>query len=522
MKKSAKKVISILLCLAIAAGLAVPSFAAPPKTAFIVVSGMNTFPLYKEDEQVYPMGTKTVVEMAAKLLPPLLTFVSDRDVQKLGDGILPVLRSSFAVLGFDRNGNSVYDITTRTFDGNLVADADIFLSEDKDELAVVRAGIEKFGAENTFFFNYDWRADPLDHADSLNAFIKNVKAETKCGRVALAAFSMGGTVTCSYLEKYGSSDLDVVMLCSTAFQGTTCMGSLFTGDLSFDMFALVRRLSQLTRDNTAENIVDYLNELLEIANVNTSLENIANGFVNKLKDKIYSEFIIPVFGFMPGLWALVNDDCYEQAKAYMLDETENSRLIERIDYYHYNVQEKAQEILANAQRDTNVYIIAQYNMQGLPVSETSANSNNDYLIDAALASGGAVCADLDKTLGDGYKQAVDCGHNHLSADGQIDASTCMFPEHTWFVRDMGHVDYPHGASTDFLLLLAESENYLTVFDRAEYPQFLKYSYGDNTLVPVTQEINNATAADSLFAALTKLTYFAVEIIGRLLGAVMPL
>ena len=32
-------------------------------------------------------------------------------------------------------------------------------------------------------------------------FIKNVKAETKCDRVALSAFSMGGTVTLSYLYK---------------------------------------------------------------------------------------------------------------------------------------------------------------------------------------------------------------------------------------------------------------------------------------------------------------------------------
>ena len=106
--------------------------------------------------------------------------------------------------------------------------------------------MDAFGSDNTYFFNYDWRLDPLKHADDLNLFIKNVKTQTKCDRVALAAFSMGGTVTCSYLYKYGSSDVDSVSLCSTAFQGTSCMGSMFSGDLEIGTYGLIRRMAQLT------------------------------------------------------------------------------------------------------------------------------------------------------------------------------------------------------------------------------------------------------------------------------------
>ena len=423
------------------------------------------------------------------------------------------MRSTFSKLECDKNGNSVLNISTTTFTGSMADNNMTFEDETKDELCVVRAGIHKYGAENTFFFNYDWRLDPLEHAEALNTFIKSVKSETGCDRVALAAFSMGGTVTCSYLYKYGSSDVDTIILCSTAFQGTSSLGSLFSADIGLSMTGLVKRLAQLTRDNTFEDIINYLNKLLTLSGINNAVSDFANGLQYDLKDRMYSEFITPVFGYMPGLWALVDNASYEKSKEFLLDKDENAELIKRIDEYHYNVQDKAKEILSAAQKDTNIYITAQYNMQGLPVSKTSTQSNNDYLIDAQYASGGATCSMLDDTLGSGYTQKVNCGHNHLSADGQIDASTCMFPEQTWFIRDMGHVDYPYGDSTDFILWLADSEELLNVFSSSEYPQFMKYSYKSNTLVPVKSD--NATIADKIFDVLTKITQFTFSIISAI-------
>ena len=220
--------------------------------------------------------------------------------------------------------------------------------------------------------------------------------------------------------------------------------------------------------------------------------------------------IIPVFGYMPGLWALVEGDSYEAAKNLMLSEADPS-LVKAVDEYHYNVQEKAEEILRKAQKDTNIYIIAQYNMQGLPISETASDSNNDFLIDAEFASGGAVCSKLGEMLPDTYTQAKDCGHDHISPDRQIDASTCMFPEQTWFIRDMAHVDYPVGESTDFLITLSSSESQLTV-QNSGYSQFMKYNSGDNTLRPVSSDILQPTVMHNIFAFLAKLVKLSAEIL----------
>lgn len=66
---------------------------------------------------------------------------------------------------------------------------------------------------------------------------------------------------------------------------------------------------------------------------------------------------------------------------------------------------------------------------------------------------------------------------------------------TQFISDTEHVDYPLGESSAFVIALAQSKEYMTVNDNAKYPQFLKCSYDDNTLVPVDENINNKSTTD---------------------------
>ncbi len=511
-----KKILSIILAVVMLFSLCIPAFATEPKTAFIVVSGMNTFGLSHENgDSAFPPPTDSIVKLVLKVLPPLLSFFITSDYDALGDGILPPLYEAFSPLAFDKDGNSVNAINAKTFDETLVGSEEYFIDGESNEFATVRAGIEKFGIENTFFFNYDWRDDPLKHADRLNEMVKHVKETTDCDRIALAAFSMGGTVTMSYLYKYGSADLDTLIMCSTAFQGTSCVGSLLSADFSLSLYELLLRLALLTRDNTWENVIMYLNDALEASGINASLEDFANGITDNLLDRIYDEILIPVFGYMPGLWALVPDNNYEAAKAWMLDTAENSKLIEKIDEYHYNVQQDAENLLKKAQKDTNVYILAQYNWPTLPISESVASQNSDNLIDVEYASGGAISAPLGGTLGEDYEQKIPSETNYLSADGMIDASTCILPEYTWFFRDMGHVDYPYGESTDFIMLLAESEEYLNIHSREEYPQFMVYDYDNAELLPLTTSLLEPTTADEVFDVLTKITVFFINFISKI-------
>lgn len=522
MKRVSKSIISILLALVIIFAVCVPCFATEPKTAFIVVSGMNTFPLIRSNgEQAFPPSSDTITDMVLKVVPHVLAFLATNDYEALGDGIFPPLYDAFGPLAFDEDGNSIEDIDGTLFDCSLVGKEAPFVAGESNEFATVRAGIDTFGLENTYFFNYDWRKDPLVHADRLNDFIEMVKAQGDYDRIALAAFSMGGTVTCSYLYKYGSDDLDTIILCSTAFQGTSCVGSLFSADFDLTLSALWHRLALLTRDNTWENVIDYLNEVLEDAGVNNFLETFANGITDNLKERIYNELLIPIFGRMPGLWALVPDMNYDDAKATMLNGSESEVLVNRIDEYHYNVQNKAKTLLESAMNNgTNIYLLAQYNWPSLPISDYVSVRNTDNLIDVEYASGGATSALLGETLGEDYVQEVPSEHNYISPDNMIDASTCMFPDRTWFFRDMGHVDYPYGESTDFIMYLAKSEKQVTVFDNEKYPQFMTYDYDNAKLLPLTAESVEPTTTDTIFDIFEKLTHYFFKIFNSVFANVI--
>ena len=74
MKKCAKRITAALLCFIIALILCLPAFADEEKTAYIIVSGMNTFPLYDENEnQVWPLSTGTIVKLVADIRPDVMT-----------------------------------------------------------------------------------------------------------------------------------------------------------------------------------------------------------------------------------------------------------------------------------------------------------------------------------------------------------------------------------------------------------------------------------------------------------------
>ena len=107
---------------------------------------------------------------------------------------------------------------------------------------------------------------------------------------------------------------------------------------------------------------------------------------------------------------------------------------------------------------------------------------------------GATCAPITKTLDENYRQAKrSCGHNHLSPDGIIDASTCSFPEYTWFFRDNGHNDF----SDEYLEFVNWALNYRgqpTVRSAKSYPQFMTVT-ADGALEPASREIPVETRSD---------------------------
>lgn len=60
---------------------------------------------------------------------------------------------------------------------------------------------------------------------------------------------------------------------------------------------------------------------------------------------------------------------------------------------------------------------------------------------------------------------------YVSPDKKIDASACLLPDHTWFIRDVAHRSMPEGINSLFEAIL-DHEGYMTVFDDSAFSQYL--------------------------------------------------
>lgn len=497
-----KKLISVILCVIMILSSAVCAFAYSGDVPFILVAGMNVMPLYDGNSQVWPLTQDRIVSLATDISSPLSRLVKSKDYKAFGEEALPLIYSALSALECDFDGESVYNITAPIYNENMSSYPELYGTEDKDEPGIVRAACDKYGAENVYFYNYDWRLDPLVHADGLRELVETAMNEHNADRVNIACCSMGGTVVMSYLYKYGAENVKNVIMLSTAFQGVEAVGAMLSGELYIDKDALFNRICDLGKTDITSLFYNILTIAADTAGLGTAVENICADVLNELKDEIYSSVLKKVFGYMPGIIDLTAGADYENAKSFMLDDNINARLISRCDEYIYNVQMNAKSILEKAaENGANVYIVCQYGLQGLPVYSHTA-SNTDLLIDVKYASGGAVSADLGEILPEDYVQAADISHDHISADRMIDASTCMFPEYTWFIKNQAHVDYNVGDSTDFILYLADSDEQITVYN-GMYPQFMYYNSSANSLSELNEK-NSKSFVNAIIMILKKI------------------
>ncbi len=329
---------------------------------------------------------------------------------------------------------------------------------------------------NNYVFEYDWRLSPLENADLLNEYVQEVKAVTGHDKVTLLSHSEGNSVTASYFYKYGTADIDRSIHLSAAYRGISIIGEAFTKkvDLADKGDGLDSFLTTVLGDETIftflKSVVTSLNNL---GLLNSVLNGISKVF-DKTLDQVYDEILIDTFATMPAMWSFVPDEYYEEAKRTMLGGDEKyAVLTEKIDAYHDNVQTQIVPLLQGAMDEgVSVSIVCGYGIAVIPVT-TVTDSQGDMLIDTKYASLGATAAPFGGALESGER---------LSPDNQIDASTCAFPEQTWFMKYQSHNNFcdPYKA---FILWLAQYDGQPTVTSDDAYPQFMM-CVGHRYLKPV--------------------------------------
>lgn len=348
-----------------------------------------------------------------------------------------------------------------------------------------------------FIFEYDWRLDPMALAVKLHDYIEQVKAATGYDKVNLIGRCLGNNLLLAYLEQFGYDSVERVLFYSAGFDGFEFFGSLFSGSLFIDANEAQSYLDTVGRETLLQDdpqTLQMLITLVKILNATDLLDVAALAlnayFVPEFQDFILPEVLRKSFGACPSMWSFVGDDVYEKAKQYVFggQETEWSGLIERIDRYHYEVMCNTRQIIETAiSRGVKVYVFAKYGLGMLPLTE-DYGENGDGLITVKNSSLGATVAPMYLTLSDSYlrQQQERDGGRYLDPAHQVDASTCMLPDHTWFLRGIYHSTNPESVE-QLIAQLLRSDEYVTVFDDENYPQFLLWEKETDTLRPITEK-----------------------------------
>ena len=508
MKKLLKKGFCVLLAIAMIACGIVPAFATD-KTPVVLIPGVINTPIYDEaGNQILMPDFKNQldIEQTVNALKDVLHLQETGAYDQAIDELISIAKGLFDAARCDENGNPVTPSHHVAPKGSLAVDEEI--SYLPGEGAIARNIAKTIGKSNVYVFTYDWRLDIPGIVDNwLAPYIERVKKETGSDQVKIVAASMGSAVTNTYLSKYEyRNDVKKAVLISGAGQGVQFITDIYTTNPVF-----INRKAMAPYFKTVLGLAPAIG----ISAVSKYLCDIAQTLVDSQYEKLWTEFVEKDLLCWPSMWELAG---HSEVMEKMLKETKNEVFQNKVMSY-YKLQDGLKNTFDKLQKKgVELCFTSNYNLTGVPVTPNAHKINTDYLIDTFHTSYGATVADLGKTLGDNYKQKKDKDHNHLSADGVIDASTCYAPENTWFIKNLLHVSFPEKApQTKFICWLALTDKVNIESNADKYPQFMEYDSEKNTLTPLTKvEIETPEeegAGEYISSAVTTYSYTQITMLG---------
>ncbi|MBQ5824878.1 MAG: hypothetical protein IIW48_08735 [Clostridia bacterium] len=498
-----KKLISIILCLAMLCGIAaVPTYASSSEPEWdgdpvIFIQGFTGSPLIKDkgldtEETILGPGSEFNIQKILSAVPSIVMGIAIFALT--GNSIL--LSSGFGDLASDKldklaclaDGSSKYNISTYPHFAEEASAASLVANGEEayiPEVAITDEIRKTVPDEYFFVFNSDWRMGQIDNSERLDWFIGEVLRITGKDKVDIYALSHGGQTAATYLYYHGTeNEVDNVVLNVPAICGTSIVkGLLGDGAANFSMDEISRFLAVMLH---TEADLRILGDILP------------GRFLNDLLKVVFVDVFQPHALRFGSIWDFMDVETYKDYKAKYLNPTENAGIIEKADKMHFDCMANIGEGLRLARESgVNVSIMSNYGTRlgsGEPIDA-------DFVIDTVSTSG-AYCAVHGEQFEDGYtaKGTVcnNAAHNHISPDRTVDASCAYLPEHTWFVRGQYHGQAAYDSYTMSLLLkLLLTDEITDVHTSPDYPQFeIAQCPVDAMYVKFTNEISGRFNSES--------------------------
>ncbi len=483
-----KKLLSVLLAAIMIFSMAVPAFAAVDMFAtksqipVIVISGDGNT-IYDKDDQPLSKLSKF--------------FSNNGGGSNLDSALSEVLRSAAIMYKeylfeglLQDNWEPFYEaIQTEvsSYFGDILLDENgepsngSHISQSNVDQNIQRMNTD-FKAERGYYdrgdyrFWYDWRLDPMVIADQFHEFIQGIKKTTGSDKVSIICRCLGTHVVCAYLTKYGTDDIYGV-----GFDGSVCMGAepiseAFSGKFKVDMSSIER----IMIDGNYFGLLDldpFILACVELIN-RSGLVDLYVGvkkvtLYEKLVKGVTSALVLSAISY-PSYWANVKYSDFDTAIDYVFGEEGSEKqikyagLIEKITNYNETVKKNIPTLIKSLpEKGVKVGIISKYGSQMIPTCQ-SATMIADSFTSVTSSSFGATTGTIYDTLSDEYIAAqTEKGlGKYISPDKNIDASTCLLPDYTWFLKGVKHSNWTY-AEDMLLMTVVTSETQLTVDDFSE-------------------------------------------------------
>ncbi|MBR4767013.1 MAG: hypothetical protein IK085_09665 [Clostridia bacterium] len=469
-----KKIISIIICAVLIGCTCAPAFADNGCTCgfspIIYVGPLGCTPIVRDagtpDEQkLWSVDKDFLLSNLESVLPEIGRGILTHNSDLIGKALAEFANACFGDLTLDSEGRSKPNVTTPGLNSPHGS---------------------RHGIDSDYYFDYDFRLDPYEHADRLYEFINRVKALTGHSTVKLKCSSMGGVVLSAYLDRYGYDGIDTIICRCCPFKGTAVAGEAFCGKVELNSTALTRYgedaipfMESESADDFIEGSLYALLDILKGAGIVDGLCALGDKLIQDAGGIVFDEALVPIFGTLPGIWAFVPEEYFDEAVKFMKLPSEGG-LHDKVFAYRNAMANIEANLTAAKNSGVKICIICGYNVQRTPLV-TLWKSTSDGTVDTKYASLGATCGNVKEPLPDGYLTGLQ-NRDYLSPDNMVDASTCALPECTWFVRDWLHCNGNAGIDELFNLVMTEDEVSVRSFEN--YPQFLEADDDADTVYPV--------------------------------------
>lgn len=498
-----KKLISLLLAAimifsAFSMGVSALGQEKHEKCPVIFIAG-NSNDIYDEEGNLVPTGFEVLSDSG----DGEDSYTKEQIIETAINILLPFVAEGLPEDKWDRYGDALYEELSPIWDKSRL-DGDgkprYGTGASKQEIARwdniaknVNTGADGSFSLTDYQFVYDWRLSPYEHAERLHNYIKEVRDTTGCDQVALFARCIGGGVIDAYLDAYGSYGyVKKVFYDEVLSNGCAAISQCFSGKIDFSDKHAQAYLQQTEYFGKQGSIVDLrgINDLAidivtrlfdlmtQLGVTGTILDD-----VQKLYNRLYSALIPSMllatgFATWGSHWVCVYEEDFEAAIDLIFGKEGSERraeyagLIEKLTYINENLNSQRPGIYERFTEEYGIEFgaMASYGLANAPIIE-SHDETGDTLVGVQDASFGATSAGLFDTLSKDYidLRTLEGYGDYISPDGKIDASTGLFPETTWFLKNNPH---NFNASAYLAEYFTQYSNVTATSNNRNYSRFL--------------------------------------------------